>query len=86
MFVEVVSTDGTKVLGLNLPGGPVPVAGDVFQTPDNKVWCCIQRTFLFRQAVAQVVDLAQGRPVQIAIQCVVEFIGEVQEGDNAIIK
>lgn len=86
MFVEVVSTDGTKVLGLNLPGGPVPVAGDVFQTHDNKVWRCIQRTFLFRQAVAQVVDLAQGRPVQIAIQCVVEFIGEVQEGDNAIIQ
>lgn len=86
MFIEVVTTEGENLIGLNIPGGPVPVAGDVFQLPDNKVYRCLQRTFLFRQAVAQVVDLSQGRPVQIAIQCVVEFVGAVTEGNNAIIQ
>lgn len=87
MYVEVITTEGERVLGLNMQGGPVPAAGDVFQLPDNRVFRCLQRTFLFRQPpVTGLFDIKAGRPVEIAIQCVVQYVGNAQEDGNAIIQ
>lgn len=89
MFFDIVTADGEGVLGLTLNGGPAPVAGDVFQTPDNKVYRVVQRTFMFRQQhiPGQPIDLSQGRPVQMAVQCVVQYVGMVgEENPNAIIQ
>lgn len=89
MFFSIVTADGEQVLGLTMNGGPAPVAGDVFQMHDGKVYRCLQRTFMFRQQrmPGQPIDLSQGVPIQMAVQCVVEYVGMVgEENPNAIIQ